>query len=233
MSTASTLSQLSQEVGTLLRHDNLDVRIHQWLKMAYRDMVTRASLWRFCTLSSAITVSTAGLFDLSTAPGCDILGLVFVSSAGDNACPKYLQPTDFNRIIHSREGSSVPSGTPLVWTRQGADGRMYPAPSIAGNAYVLYSPNSVDLPTQSTHRFQVPYHWENALIWGAAAIGAKSLIPQLYPLFQGEYEEAIQKMVSMLTYRPDSTSVMRSVVSPYGGTVTGRRFRLPDEVPGP
>ena len=242
MSTASTLGQLSQEVGTLLRHDNLDVRIHQWLTITWTDLLSRASVWRLCQLRGAGSISMGNYSTSVNGPIQDILGVYIHLQASPLTVytPKYVQYSDFCRIAFSQDGGEMPTGAPLIYTLGPSTSSgnnqtlmVYPAATGILVPHILTVGTGWTIPSVTTAGFALPYHWENVLIWGAASIGAKSLMSHLYPLFQGEYEEAIQKMISMLTYRPDSTPVMRSVVSPYGGTVTGRRFRLPEEIPGP
>jgi hypothetical protein len=232
---ASTVGQLVTEVATLLRHDNIDERIKSWLYIAMKDIHSRAATWRTLAMSTALISAGDHRAAASSTGQIVALGGVYETS-GIVCLPNYVQPTDFRRLVYSQGGNDISeTGGPLIWTmlESTTSGRveiaMYPTSTVDVTFYFL-TQSPVYIPENSAEFYFLPYHWENVLIWGAAAFGAQALASNLYPLFQGEYEEAIHKMIAMLTYRPDSTPVLRSVVSPYGGTISTRRYRLPDNI---
>jgi hypothetical protein len=94
---------------------------------------------------------------------------------------------------------------------------------------ILYYTGSLNQERLEQEEYTVlPYHWEHVLVWGAAAMGAKFLRPELYPLYLSEYEQGLKDMQLMLTYWPDSVPTMRGINGPYANSP---RMMAPPRLP--
>lgn len=230
----STVDALADEVGDLLRHDNLDSRIDQWLAMTFVDMTTRLSTWRFARFEAINFTDTNFGSTLSTPKLIgDVLGFYVIDANSKWYFPRYVSYNDWKNFMYDREGTATTAvvGTPLLWTFSPARDNIYIYPSSNGASvgYIHYmSTDILGEISDGTQCFKLPYHWEHCLVWGAASIGIKSLRPHLYPLFLGEYEQALENLQHIVTYRPDSVPTLRSVTGVYGGTP---KMQVPPRLP--
>jgi len=217
----STVESIANEVADLLRHDNLDVRIYQWIGLAYNDIVQRSPLELFCTyteltVDSGEYVSNAAIPDQIGTP----VAAIFMN-ASKVYMARYVTPADYNRITST--GAEVPVGVvPLFWTikNDGATYTLFITPPASGDTVVtlVWGGNYLDTPPTNTSILNLPYHFEHVLIWGAAAIGASILRTPMFPVYEGEYGQAFDEMISLVGYRPDAVPVLRSIKGPYAGT---------------
>lgn len=215
----STVEDLAGEVADLLRHDNLDTRLYQWLGMAFNDIVQRSPLELFCTYSQDI-VATG---EYSTAIGEHIgtpVAAIFVN-ADIVYMARYVTPADYNRITST--GAEIAAATiPLFWTvkNDGSTYKLFITPPASGATTVtlVWAGNYLDTPPTNTSILGFPYHFEHVLIWGAAAIGASILRTPAFPIYEAEYGQAFDEMLSLIGYRPDAVPVLRSIKGPYAGT---------------
>lgn len=234
---ASTVTSLTQEVADLLRHDNLDSRILTWLALAYQDICTRVPTWLFHRYTSKPMTtkyyrSTTTVVNFDGEP----LGAIWHDGTTDAIrFLEYVTEHDYRRMTHDLNGTAftaIPNEDPKVWTI--IDQYIYVYPWTATGGYVTYFYATNGLATQprtSTERMVLPYHWEHVLVWGAAAFGIRALRPELYPIYAGEYEEALNHMISLLNYKPDSTPALRSITGPFGSFRGRVNFpRIPDNI---
>lgn len=236
----STLATLVEEVADLLRHDHFDTRIQTWVSVTLNDLTRRFSLWRFWLYTSG-TISagdeTAELSSTASTLG-DVIGCVMCEDGSSGIyTPRYVPIAEFQHRAHDLQGGSAVTGTvPLIYSIGPAPrtdateediGRdsIYVAPIDDTNDrnYALWyvHPWLTDNPASTAYSVGVPYHFEGALVWGAAAMGAKAISPQLYPLFTKEYEDAIASLAHTVLYKPDGMPVLRSAKGPYGVTQKG------------
>jgi hypothetical protein len=229
------IAAMAEEVATLLRHSNLDVRIYTWLSMAYDDLVSR-SPQLLSTAGSIFSMNDAAVTNptpMSPNRVDNPIGLIYLD--GTNYywfIPEYVPFPDMQRMWSgSYAGASAAAEIatgPRYWswgpeigdttTNYGAIW-FYPTRSVVGIFYVIQNLKGIAGAMPSVGQtFILPYAFENALIWGAAAIGAGALRPSLYPLYQGEYESAAKSLLDILSYGPDATPVMRSSSGPYAGS---------------
>ena len=228
----STVSTIAEEVAALLRHDNIDARIYSWIAMAYADVLQRLPLEFFQELvTETIGTGTATVpFTTQDTVGTP-MAVVLKNATHHLYLPQYVSPADYSRVtVDSTEADST---IPRLWTimqdATPADAFfIWPGASGAMTAYIFHiAPGLTAVPAGGDYLPNIPYHFEDVVIWGAAALGASILRTQAYPIYQQEYEEALLGMASILGYKPDATPVFRSITGPYAGTVpmnAGARF---------
>jgi len=221
----STVSTIAEEVAGILRHDNIDARIYAWIAMAYADVIQRLPL-EFMQELVTETVDTGTATEPFTTQDNigTIMAVVLKNATHYLYVPQYVSPADYSRItVDSTEADST---VPRLWTSMQdatpADAFfIWPGASGEMTAYVFHiAPGLTSVPAGGDYLPNIPYHFEDVIIWGAAAYGGAVLRTQAYPIYQQEYEEAILAMGSILAYKPDSTPVFRSITGPYAGTVS-------------
>lgn len=228
MANAKTLvSNLAQEVASLLRHDNVDPRIYEWLGLGWNALVQRCPLSCLAQLTNLTISSGTSSVTVSDNLGTP-LGVVFRNATAVVCLPAQLTSMDFNRLKAS-SGSLADATVPLAWTlqNQGTTMKLEILPGASGDiqATILWSGlYSADVPV-GTDLFDLPYHWEHVWIWQAAAIGATVLRQPMAPYISREAEDSLQEFLLQMGYAPDATPVLRQVGGVYAGT--GRLRRLP------
>lgn len=237
---ASLVSQVVSEVADLLRHDNLDVRVQDWVSMAWDDMIQRVGGWRFHKATSVIQITT-GTYKaaLTSDIGDPVLLILYNDSTFSMQTPEYVSLNRFRSLSRNEviaAAATIRQWTlgPDPWDAAGVSGigksnvLIFPATNANIWAQVIYTnPTQVEK-TSLTATTELPYHWEHVLIWGASSLGAKFLRPDLYPLYLSEYEQGIRDMQLMLSYWPDSIPQLRNIQGPYAKTP---RMMAPPRVP--
>lgn len=228
----STVSTMAEEVAALLRHDNIDARIYSWIGMAYADLLQRLPLEFFQEMVTETILDTTANIPFTTQDAVGTPMAMMVQNATYYLrVPQYVSPADYSRITVDSEDADSPQTR--LWTiMQDAtpEDAIYIWPPAAGNIFVFLfhiAPGLTAVPGGADYLPNIPYHFEDVIIWGAAALGASVLRTQAYPIYQQEYEEAILSMASILGYKPDAAPVFRSITGPYAGTVpmnTGARY---------
>jgi hypothetical protein len=226
----TTVNDLAQEVADILRQDNVDRRILQWIGLAYNRLVNKAAIRLFYdTLTKTITSGNASatLTDTEEAGLGSPVALIVKNAANFIYCPQFLTPADFARMTQERGGASATSSTvPQYWTIKESSGdpgkstiHIYPEASGGTfNLTLLYTGRSLDDAPAGTDTLFLPYHFEEAIIWGAAEFGSKLLFPSRTQLYAQEAEEAALRLYSIMNYSPDANPHLKSVTGEYGGT---------------
>lgn len=228
----STISAIGDEVALVLRHDNLDSRIYQWIGMAYGDMLQRFPIEFFQELVTETIADTDTSEAFTTQDTIGTPMAVVIKDASNYLwMPQYRSPIDYSRMIAG--STDADSTKPNVWTiMQDATPEdaffIWPGASGALLAHIFHmAPGLASPPVGTDYLANIPYHFEDVVIWGAAMFGAFILRKEIYPIYQQEYEEAILGLGAILGYKPDATPVFRSINGPYAGTVpmnVGARF---------
>jgi len=226
----SLVSALAEEVADTLRHDNLDTRIHQWIGLAFNDMVDRSPIELF----QEATVVTVADGDSSVAFTTDIttpMGATFVDANSKLYVASYVSSTDFSRL--TAIGAAITASTmPLYWTikQDGTTQKLFISPPASGAivATVFWAGKYLSTSPGGSDKLDLPYHFEHVLVWGAAALGAMAVRPSLHPLFQAEYEQALGDMQQIVSYHPDATPVRRSITGVHAGS---RKMQAPPRFP--
>jgi len=246
MNNNSDVGTLADEVADLLRHDNLDQRINTWITAVYLDIAGKAPLSLFLRKAGTYTIpagtETVALSSITSASNPVAL-LVTNGNGAKLVAPRYVTFIDFSRMAHDMQGGAAlqQAHDPIIWSiGPGVDetlgkGALYIAPATVQECYAelfYIGPTHHTTPLASNKYVALPYHFEHVLVWGAAAIGAKTLRPELYTLFRGEYEQALSEMNSIMSYKPDGVPVLRSVQGPYGGTPKMAGMQYPDTING-
>jgi hypothetical protein len=237
----TTVGDLAEEVADILRHDNLDPRIYEWIGLSYAEVQRRAPLEMFRTVVSGSFLTGASRDNYTGGVGSALnpIACIFVSASDIVAVAQYVTPLDYHRLVAT--GASLPtSATPSHWTvthdALGDAVRVYPAASGALR-YTLIFPGlaGAETPPGSSSYLNLPYHFEHVIVWGAAAIGAEMVRPAMVPVFHAEFEEALNDMLGMMGYHPSAVPVLRSVTSPYGGTgrLQSLQQQFPAQIPQP
>jgi hypothetical protein len=254
---SSTLAPtLAEEVADLIRHDNLDTRILTWLRMAFNDMVSRMPVWRFNypnMTAFGVTGTSGGVesggLDLTSLDYQDVVVGLVSANSGTLYVPRYVPWGHFRSQYHNRASAAPVTGVyPEVWSI-GPDSRyqastlatgrtkiyVWPVPATGASfQFTVYSRRAGYSTDVTTSRYPLPYHMEHALVWGAAYFAAKALRPQLAQVFMAEYEQAVQNLSWILTYKPDATPVMRSNRGVYDGSSRLSTIpRIPTNIPSP
>lgn len=224
----SSVSDLAQEVATLLGFDNIDARIYQWIGMIYNEVIQRQPVDLFYTTS----VDTISDGDYSTTLGENVGTPVAAIFQNDDKIyyALYITENDFDRKIAT--GAAVSESTiPLYWTirNDGSTQKLFINPPASGDTIctLLWLGNYLDSAPEAGDYLSIPYHFEHVIVWGAASIGAQVLRMSSYALFTSEYEEALNDLYQLMGYKPSNVPVLRSVTGPYTGThrfMTGPRF---------
>lgn len=228
----SLISAIAEEVAAILRHDNIDARLYAWIGMAYGDVLQRLPLEFFQEMVTE-TISDTAFSEAFTTQDTVGTSMAFVvkNSSHYLYVPQYVSPADYSRA--TVDSSEADSTVPRIWTVQQDSTpedaiHIWPPASGAMTAYLFHiAPGLTAVPAGSDYLPNIPYHFEDVIIWGAAAIGATILRTQAYNIYAQEYEEAILSMASILGYKPDATPVFRSITGPYAGTAVmnaGARF---------
>jgi hypothetical protein len=235
MANSKTLvSALAEEVADLLRHDNLDTRIYEWIGLAFNEMVQRTPLSLFYKMETATIASGASSVDLVGLPG--VLTMAVFRGADDRIyLPQQLSPTDFRRLKAS-SGTVANATVPLAWTLV-SDGteenRILVFPGMGQDVFITLlslSQHMESVPV-GTDFLHLPYHFEHVVIWGAAALGAEALRTQASSVFFNEFENSLQEMTVMMAYAPDATPALRSLNGAYAGTGRLKTMpRVPDTI---
>lgn len=228
----STVSAIAEEVAAILRHDNIDSRIFSWIGMAYGDVLQRLPIEFFQELveETIDTGNTSEAFTTQDTIGTP-MACVLKNASHYLYVPQYVSPADYSRItVDSTEADAT---VPRLWTMmQDAtpEDALFIWPGASGDmtAYFFHmAPGLTSPPAGADYLPNIPYHFEDVIIWGAAAYGASVMRLQAYPIYQQEFEEAILDMGSIFGYKPDAAPVFRSITGPYAGTVSmnaGARF---------
>jgi len=228
----STVSTIAEEVAALLRHDNIDARIYSWIGMTYADVLQRLPLEFFQELvTETVATGTAVVpFTVQDTMGTP-MAVILKNATHYLYVPHYVSPGDYSRV--TVDSSEADSTVPRLWTiMQDATPEdaffIWPGASGEMTAYVFHiAPGLTAVPAGGDYLPNIPYHFEDVIIWGAAALGASILRTQAYPVYQQEYEEALLAMGSILGYKPDATPTFRSITGPYADAAamqTGARF---------
>lgn len=226
----SSVSAIAEEVAALLRHNNIDTRIYGWIAMAYADVIQRLPLDFFQEMVTE-TIDTGTATEPFTTQ--DTVGtpmaLVIKNATHYLYVPQYVTPADYSRI--TVDSSDADATVPRVWTimqnATPADALfIWPGASGAFSAHLFHiAPGLTSVPAGGDYLPNIPYHFEDVIIWGAAAIGATLLRTASAPIYQQEYEEAILSMASILGYKPDATPVFQSITGAYAGALqSGAKF---------
>lgn len=233
----STVGTLAEEVADLLRHDNIDARIYSWIGMTYGEVLQRFPLEFFQELVTETFVAgeESKAFTTPDTVGTP-MALVMKTSTHSLYSPKYVSPQDYSRI--TVDSTEADADIPRVWTimqnATPADALfIWPGCVGASVAYLFHvAPGLTAVPTGADYLPNIPYHFEDVIVWGAAALGASMLRTPAYPIYQGEYEEALFAMSSILGYKPDSTPVMRSITGEHAGSMMagGGGGRFPETI---
>jgi hypothetical protein len=252
---ASLISEIVREAADLLRHDSLDTRLQDWVSMTANDMSQRVKGWRFYSYeafaydySNPPIAPTGGL--VSSVSNPILLQLTTATGAVQNHCPEYVSFNQYRAMVPPYVGSATTGVTAVTdvkiwtigpaWWTQGTLGGA--SPTTAGKSYVMIYPKCMSLlncvlffeglPYSDTANLvdysSLPYHWEHVLVWGTAALGAKFLRPELYPLYLSEYEQGLKDMQLTLSYWPDSVPTMRGINGPYANSP---RMMAPPRLP--
>jgi hypothetical protein len=112
---------------------------------------------------------------------------------------------------------------------------VWPVPAAGDTfSFTIYARRPSYTTDVTTGRYPLPYYMEHALVWGAAYFGAKALRPNLSQIFLAEYDQAVQNLTWVLTYKPDATPVMRSNRGVYDGSSRLNTIpRIPTNIPSP
>jgi hypothetical protein len=220
----SLVSSLSTEVGVLLRHDNFDPRIYEWLSLALQDIKVRAPVDLFFEMLSGTILDTTFAGVLSEDITYPVALVVWRSSDYAMYSPKYVSPSDYDRVF-SGSGDPITANVPLIWTIKnistaGSTSQalwVYPGRSGTADYRLFHINTTASVPTAAEY-LNIPYHFEHLVIFGAAAIGAAALQLPTAPIFDAEYEQALQDFKMINTYRPSSFPLLRSISGPYAGT---------------
>lgn len=225
----TTVANLAEEVALLLRHDNLDNRINQWLALAFNDIASRKPDPLFSSVTTATIAASATSVTITDQVGTPRAAMA-VDTNGVLYIPTQLAPTDYGRISTSE--STAPPGNPRYWLieKSGATMKLKVWPSAATETYytIIWSGNPVTSELAGTDYLNIPYWAESVVIWHAAAIGAAIVRPDLAPLFTGEAEQLIQDMYWIIGLKPDSVPILREISSPYGQSP---RMAVPPRLP--
>jgi hypothetical protein len=233
----TVVGTLAEEVADLLRHDNLDSRIYEWMGLAFNDIVQRTPLSLFSKPEAVTLTSGTSQVDLVLLHGTPMMAVFLGATDGRIYLPTQLAPTDFRRLKAS-SGTVVDALVPLAWSLVSdgaAKSRILLFPGAGQNFYITLVSmtqylESVPVGTDFLH---LPYHFEHVLVWGAASVGAQTLRSQAANLYLAEYESALQEMQMLMAYSPDSSPALRSLGGVYAGT--GRMKgtpRVPDTING-
>jgi hypothetical protein len=225
----TSVGSLTDEVGALLRHDNIDTRINTWITSTYNDIITRAPLELFQKYVKLTLPLGLEIIDISalTAEVGNPIALIYQDSTNKIFMPAYRTMADYARTAHSMGGSALSIGpVPLIWSigpvAAEATGKssvhVFPANAAAATLYLFYTANRETTPVASTGYLDFPYHFEHVLIWGAVAKGYKALRPAMYQIAKAEYEQALGDLYMIMGYRPDETPVFQSINGAYAGT---------------
>lgn len=222
MANPTTLvSNLVVEVCNILKLDNVDPRVHEWVGMAYNDLCQRAPCHIFHNVAEVTVASGATSVTLS-----DEVGMMVAAIFRNNGIcymAQYVTPGDYSRLV-STGSTATASTVPLYWTveKVATTQKLEVYPTTSGDTAVtlIWSGNYEATPPSGSSLLKLPYHFEGALVWGAAALGALLMRPELYAICQAEYEEAIQDMLFVLSYYPDTEATMRSIGTPFVGGVS-------------
>lgn len=244
----SLVSTLVTDVANILRRDNLDLRILDWIGMAYNDAVTRYPSW-ISNQYGAATITSSGQYGAwlgGYALSNPLVG-VFVDSNSVFYTPKLVPMTDFGTYSHSVNGGSFATGTtPVLWSygppsreaalSAGSEVVTYVYPVNPSSDYfvqVVYQGQYLSAAPAMTDQIRWPAHFDHVLVWGAAYFGAMMVKREIAPIAMSKYESSLRSMATLLSYKPDATPQKREVVSSAyeGGSVyPGARF--PDTISG-
>jgi hypothetical protein len=221
----ATVSVLADEVADLIRHDNIDTRILDWVAMTYNDITTRCKCWLFTQTGNG-SVASQGSQVISMANIGNPISVIMVDPSNSTLYfPKLIPFGELRRFSHNTatltEGkpthcafgpgdrvASSSSGKSHLW--------IYPATDAANwVAQVIYWTDHLTDTVTGAETLGLPVHFEHVLVWGAAARAASILRPELYPIYQQEYESALANMKMIMTYKPDLVPYMRAVSGPY------------------
>jgi hypothetical protein len=204
--------------------------------MVWNDICQRAPSVLFLKSVSATVPSGGGktseVIDIALASYYTMNNpaLLVFQTIGSNIIyiPRFVTMVDYARTAHNTSGTVPLNGTvPMIWSIGGNEDStqgkarifMYPSMLSGGKITVFYTSKFQASPLSGVSFVpDFPYHFEHVLVWGAAALGAKVLMPESYPIFRGEYEQALRNMYITLNYQPDSTPVLRSINGPYDRT---------------
>lgn len=239
---SSTVNALADEVADLLRHDNLDTRILVWISSAFNDIIRSTPSLMFLNIVTVQITAGNNSIDLLVdddepkfiEPYCG----VFMDASKNVYAPRYKTLIDFSKFAKTSDGQNVTAAIPEIWTVAPSTTEpgkstlhIYPKASDTITATIFYTGTMLTTPAGGGDMLDFPYHFENALIWGAAAFGARVLRPQLFPIFEEEYRSHVQDMNTILAYKPDLTPVLRSVVGPYARTSRLAPPQFPNQIP--
>jgi len=224
----TNVTNLAEEVADLLRHDNLDSRILQWIQLTWNDLCQRF-VSDLTTDFTSVTIATGSTATLSSNVGT-MRAVIAVDTGGTLYIPTEITGVDYSRVT-LQDSASV--GSPRFWTIEmtGAGTQQLKVwPPVASSTVftLLWAGNPRTTDLAGTDYLKLPYWAEHVIIWGAAAYGSLALDRTLYPIFMGEFERLLQDLVGMNVYRPDTVPVLRSVAGPYAGTP---RMAVPPRIP--
>lgn len=231
----SFASDLVNEVINIIRVDNAYPRAYEWLGLAFNDICQRTPVGLFHEVSVDTITTGNDSVTLGEQVGTPVAA-IFVNADTKLYMAHYRTPADFDAL--TKIGSSISAAVqPKYWTIK-LDGTTYSlfiSPPASGStiATLIWSGNySSTVPTGAT-QFNIPYHFEQVLVWGAATFGALSGAMDRYMVCKMEYEEALKDMYTILMYHPDSASVVNQIKGPYVNTgLESRGARWPETALG-
>ena len=218
-----TLQGLAQMVADLLRRPNSSDAAETWVNKAVHEIYTRTSggmARRQAVFQLATAGSAAGSFDVAAVPNGYLSPLSLKLVKADNKfvyAPDYVDPIEFFQTASWRLAETT--GIPERWTIQRAGDteptatltdmrtwKMYVDPAIPASttywAYLVYLTAPV-WQTDPLGYLEVYPHWEYAVVWQAAAIGARVLREQTAPIFASEAERAVRTLIAVEELEPD------------------------------
>ncbi len=215
----SSVSDMAQEVATLLGFDNIDSRIYQWLGMTYNEILQRQPVDLFYTCNKYTVANERHSIALPENIGTPTAAIF--SNDDTVYAAQYVSENDFDRKVAT--GAVMPQSTiPRYWTiRKYASTQsfcIYPMADGATDVYLIWLGNYLTAPPVAADYLSIPYHYEHILIWGAAAQGSQVLRLNSYAFFTSEFEEMLNELYQLQGYKPSSTPVRKSITGPYEGT---------------
>ncbi len=231
----TAVSSLAAEVQSMLRMSNLDRRILDWIGMGMQEIISRMRTSMFFEVDEDITC-TSGTRSASLTSEAAVGSPVYAAFVGADSkvyTPRYLEPSDFDRLEKDTAGGGYQTGAfPTYWTLDTvaaqtetlgmSEIRYFPQLTQTCSAWVWYmGRNTTDSPG-GTDKVWLPYHWEHVLIWKTCAIGARMKKPQMMQVFEAEFEMAMQQMLTIMNYRPDQIPVLQEITGPGDETPQGQ-----------
>ena len=206
------LNALATRVSRLLRRNDLDVEIWQWLNFSLRDLCHKVNFPELRRLET-IDPLTVGTYEITlTATDISRVDRVYykdttASSAwGRNLDPlprHFYEGADIERLLNS---GSTNTGDPLYYMVEGPNSSdqmkliLYPAPSKAARLEVHYYKLPADM-TQGTDTPEISNRWRHYLVylayyWGMIFLEKED--PNKVILWERKYDSIINRVKSLV-----------------------------------